>query len=154
MYRKVLRWWLSKNSCDIFKDFSSTSCIYKLCVLQRVATQYFIKIRTFCNKIFSKCIFLDLRKTSASSRRPVFANPRLRRDLNLRKIDQSKSNGLNSPLWVNLWIFKLNDQLSFLSQMEKLNSLFTFVNCFMDFQTNGPLDCLSHSKQLNGVWDH
>ena len=34
--------------------------------------------------------FLDLRQTSASSRRPVFANPRLRRDLNLRKIDQSK----------------------------------------------------------------
>ena len=33
--------------------------------------------------------FLDLCKTSASSRRPVFANPRLRRDLNLRKIDQS-----------------------------------------------------------------
>ena len=89
VYRKVLRWWLSKNSCDIFKDFSSTSCIYKLCVLQRVATQYFIKIRTFCNKFFSKCIFLDLRKTSASSRRPVFANPRLRRDLNLRKFDQS-----------------------------------------------------------------
>ena len=35
--------------------------------------------------------FLDLRKTSASSRRPVFANPRLRRDLNLCKIDQSTS---------------------------------------------------------------
>ena len=33
--------------------------------------------------------FLDLQKNSASSRRPVFANPRLRRDLNLRKINQS-----------------------------------------------------------------
>ena len=48
-----------------------------------------MKIHTFCTKNFWKCIFLDLRKTSASSRRPVFANPHLRRDLNLRKIDQS-----------------------------------------------------------------
>ena len=68
-------------------------------------------------------------------------------------------------IWNNLMVWTHHCELiygssnsmtnwAFLSQMEKLNSLFTFVNCFMDFQTNGPLDCLSHSKQLNGVWDH
>ena len=149
----IERFW--DNSCDIFKDFSPKSFIYKFGTYKE--SRYSILWKYTLSVLSVQILemhFLDLRKTSASSRRPVFANPRLRRDLNLRKIDQSKSNGLNSPLWVNLWIFKLNDQLSFLSQMEKLNSLFTFVNCFMDFQTNGPLDCLSHSKQLNGVWDH
>ena len=40
--------------------------------------------------------FLHLRKTSASSQRPVFASSRLHRDRKLRKIDQSS---LNSQQW-------------------------------------------------------
>ena len=81
VYRKVSR--------RRFQRFQFKKLYWKAMYPTKSHIKFFPKLHIFCTKKCWKCIFLDLRKTSAFSRRPVFANPRLRRYLNLRKIDQS-----------------------------------------------------------------